>query len=448
MGIPALFISAISFERSDRANQVTAEVSKRYGGHQYVTGPILSVPYYLTQKTDIIEKGDYIIFPEDGNVDLSAVNVEIKKRSLFNVPVYRAKGNITAEFKSLGAKSSVQDRVLDWEKARILIGVSDPRGLTEDIFLQTGDERLKFEPAVLKNGYGPSIQALELTRHRHYNIKTRMDQKSGVNYLSVDVGALLPVSGLLKVSADINIGGATHLSVYPFAKSTKMKMRSNWGSPGFHGSFPPVAQEINPDGFSADWSIPYLARGIPGMGTADQVQLGSPMTVQFVPDLDPYRTVNRSLKYSILFIGMVFIAFFLFEIIVGIRVHPAQYVLIGLAQCIFYLLLLAFSEQIGFSPAFLISAAATIGLTALYAGWTFGSNKYAFRAAAVFALTYGLLYVLMRLQDFALMIGALASFFAIALIMYLTRNMDWYGATENLTSSVSVPRPKDKETRK
>jgi len=118
MGIPALMISAISFERSDRATQVTNEVSQRYGGHQYVTGPILSVPYYLTQKDELIEKGDYIIFPEDGMMDLSSVDVEIKKRSLFNVPVYRAKGKLTAQFDELGDQSQVNDRMLDWEKAR------------------------------------------------------------------------------------------------------------------------------------------------------------------------------------------------------------------------------------------------------------------------------------------------------------------------------------------
>jgi len=124
---------------------------------------------------------------------------------------------------------------------------------------------------------------------------------------------------------------------------------------------------------------------------------------------------------------LVFIAYFLFEVIVGVRVHPAQYILIGLAQSIFYLLLLAFAERIGFTGAFFISAGATIAATAGYAGAVFGHRKYIARAGFVFTLVYGLLYTLMRMQDFALMIGAIASFMAIAGTMYLTRNMDWYG---------------------
>ena len=135
----------------------------------------------------------------------------------------------------------------------------------------------------------------------------------------------------------------------------------------------------------------------------------------------------RDSKYSVLFIGLVFLAYFLFEVIVGVRVHPAQYILIGLAQSIFYLLLLAFAERIGFTAAFLISAGATISATAGYAGAVFGGREFMLRAGLVFALVYGLLYSLMRMQDFALMIGALASFIAIAMTMYLTRNLNWYG---------------------
>ena len=151
------------------------------------------------------------------------------------------------------------------------------------------------------------------------------------------------------------------------------------------------------------------------------------MSVNLASTLSPYQTVNRSLKYSVLFIGLVFLAYFLFEVIVGVRVHPAQYILIGLAQSIFYLLLLAFSERIGFGAAFAISAGCTIGATAGYAGAVFGGREYIYRAGSVFLLVYGLLYCLMRVQDFALMIGALASFLAVALTMYLTRHIDWYG---------------------
>ena len=131
-----------------------------------------------------------------------------------------------------------------------------------------------------------------------------------------------------------------------------------------------------------------------------------------------------------LFIGLVFLAYFLFETIIGVPVHPAQYILIGLAQSIFYLLLLAFSERVGFTGAFIIAAGLTIAATAGYAGAVFGHAKYRLRAGGVFLCVYGLLFALMRMQDFALMVGALASFTAIAATMYLTRHLDWYGLSE------------------
>ena len=150
------------------------------------------------------------------------------------------------------------------------------------------------------------------------------------------------------------------------------------------------------------------------------------MRVNFVTPLNPYQTVNRALKYAVMFIGLVFLAYFLMETLLGVRVHPAQYLLIGLAQAVFYLLLLAFAEQIGFTAAFTLSAIATVALTSLYAGAVFGRSLI-WKSAFVFGTVYALLFVLMRIQDFALMVGALVCFVAIAATLYLTRNLDWYG---------------------
>jgi inner membrane protein len=150
------------------------------------------------------------------------------------------------------------------------------------------------------------------------------------------------------------------------------------------------------------------------------------MQVHFVSPLNPYQTVNRALKYAVLFIGLVFLAYFLMETLLGVRVHPAQYLLIGVAQAVFYLLLLAFAEHIGFTLAFVLSAVATVVLTAGYAGAVFGRDLI-WKSAGVFGAVYALLFVLMRIQDFALMVGALISFVAIAATLYLTRDMDWYG---------------------
>ena len=159
------------------------------------------------------------------------------------------------------------------------------------------------------------------------------------------------------------------------------------------------------------------------------------MGVRFIREANPYQSVERALKYAAMFVGLVFLTYFLLEILSGARAHPAQYILVGLAQAIFYLLLLAFAERQGFDIAFFIAAVMTVALTSLYAASVFRSWAYGARAFAVLAGIYALIYTLMRLEDFALLAGALASFAAIALTMYVTRNIDWYGTRGRETAT-------------
>jgi inner membrane protein involved in colicin E2 resistance len=144
--------------------------------------------------------------------------------------------------------------------------------------------------------------------------------------------------------------------------------------------------------------------------------------------VDSYQSVNRSLKYTFLFEGLVFLTYFMFEVTSGKRVHPAQYVLVGVAQIIFFLLLLSLAEKVGFDAGFLIAGTATVGLLSVNAEWIFASRRLGLRALAVFCPLYGLIYVLLRLKDYALLVGAVASFVAVATAMYLTRKIDWYGS--------------------
>jgi len=162
--------------------------------------------------------------------------------------------------------------------------------------------------------------------------------------------------------------------------------------------------------------------------------------------VDSYRSVDRSLKYVILFLGLVFVTYFLFEATTGKRVHPAQYVLVGTAQLIFYLLLLSLSEKVGFDLAFLLAGGATVALLATNAGWVFVSRLQGTRAAVIFTLLYTLIYLLLRMEDDALLIGAIFSFLAVASVMYFTRNIDWYSSLSAMKapekpSAPLFPRP-------
>jgi inner membrane protein len=431
MAIPAMFISYIAFDRSNRADDVVREVSNTYGGPQTLTGPMLSVPYVgYDQDGRIDRRGDYIIFADAGVASFENIGTETRKRSLFRVPIFTADGKLNATFNDPKATQIDPGYELDWDRARLLIALSDVRGLKQDIDLSIEGSAVsrRFEPANSNNL--PRLSSnYEYAKTVHsFGVS---DLGGSHSYLAVSAADLIVEGQSLSVDVEMKLGGAKTFGVRPFARSTQVSLSSAWIAPGFVGDLPPDDRDINDDGFSAQWNVPYLRRGIRGHGStqilSELMSSRNMMGVNFVAKSNPYQTVNRALKYSVMFIGLVFLAYFLLEVIVGVPVHPAQYLLIGLAQAIFYLLLLAFSEHIGFVGAFIVSAGATIMATAGYAGAVFGHRKYILRTGVAFGIVYGLLFVLMRLQDFALMIGALTSFIAIAGTMFLTRNMNWYG---------------------
>jgi len=437
MGIPALFISIISYERSSRANEVTREVSQRYGGDQTVLGPILVAPYTTLDKDGAISRiGQYVVFAETGAANIDDLETKQQQRSLYKVTTYQANAKFKAAFDLPTDLDTLNvGRTIDWTRAQILIGMSDVRGLRDDVYLTGADgKRRQFEPALeadLANQIGSGARGDIYSKN--FSSAPTLMSGTGLQYMSVAVSDLLEARSF-EVTATLPINGAQKLSIAPFAKSTKASLSGDWPHPGFQGKYPPIDREITDTNFSAQWSVPFLARGMPGRGPADTLGLSAfnqrAMGVDLVQMVNPYQKVNRALKYAIMFIGLVFLSYFLFEVMIGIKVHAAQYVLIGLAQCIFYLLLLAFSEHIGFTAAFILAALATVGVTAAYAGAVFNGMKYAVRAGAIFAAVYLLLYVLMQIEDFALMVGAITSFLAIAGTMYLTRNVDWYGMTK------------------
>jgi inner membrane protein len=232
------------------------------------------------------------------------------------------------------------------------------------------------------------------------------------------------------VSANLHFSGAQRLAILAYGKSTHLTAEGDWASPGFDGAFLPVKRTLSAQGFSGEWSIPFIARGIPAEGTRTAVsaidQTG--MGISFVEMADTYQSVNRSLKYALLFIGLLFLSYFVFEATAGKRIHPAQYVLVGLAHMIFYLLLLSLAERIGFDLGFLVAGGATVVLLSANAGWIFASRVQGLRALFAFGLLYFSIYVLLRLEDNALLVGAVASFLAVAAAMYFTRNIDWYSS--------------------
>lgn len=417
MIIPALFVFALVNERRSRADEVTREVSSNVGGRQTFLGPTLAIPYDIPAQTknDQTVHGTYFVFPAPAAAMLKT-NTEERHRSLFRVPVFKADVKLDAAFDLTGVPAAApQGAVLDWSRAEIVVGVTDARGALADALLTIDGKTETMVPA--------------RTSER---ISAGHDQGHEVNLtlFGANAGESAKPGNQFSVSSTLRFSGAQRIAVLAYGKTTRVTAQGDWASPSFDGGFLPVERTVSKAGFTAEWSIPFIARGVRAEGPANTITglQATDLGISFVEMADPYQSVNRSLKYVPLFLGLVFLAYFVFEVTSGKRVHPAQYILVGFAQIIFYLLLLSLAERIGFDLGFLIAGAATVVLLAVNAGWIFASRAHGLRAFVIFALLYGLIYMLLRLEDNALLVGAVASFLAVAAAMYFTRFVDWYSS--------------------
>lgn len=449
MTIPGLFVWALIKDRSDRSEGVVEEVSQLQGGAQQVLGPLLIAPYVIPSATKDggTSTGWYVVSPETGAATVK-VKADTLRRGIFDVPVYRAVADIDAAFGPIPAQEDLPPgATVDWSKAQIVVGFSDLRGAKSDVAATlttpAGATRLQFSPASgIDLGRVTAIAGDDASSYRRRRGSEAGDgERFGL--VSAPAGALIASAQGGALKANLTFTGAQRLSVMPFAKSTRVSIVGDWPAPKFDGGFLPETRSLADDGFKASWSVPFMARGLAasGAGGLSLTELGNKdLGVTFTRINNPYQNVMRALKYAVMFVGLVFLTFFVFEALSGTRLHPAQYVLIGLAQMVFYLLLLSLSEYIGFDAGFAIAAVATVLLIGLYAGAAFRARRYRIQAMVVFTIVYGLIYLLMRLEDFALLAGSIAAFVGLTAAMWLTRRIDWYGGkVEAQTAPATQP---------
>ncbi|MDR3793537.1 MAG: cell envelope integrity protein CreD [Terracidiphilus sp.] len=417
MTIPSLFVVWLVSDRSQRAATVVNEISGHVGGQQTFLGPTLAIPFVIPARSasDVVKRSVYLVFPTEGSTNVQ-VSTEERRRSLFKVPVYQANLKMDATFDLSGVPAELPEgAVLDWNRAELVVGVTDARGAAADATIAAGSKAATLVPAATST---------EMT------FGNDVSQRVRLTLFGTYASTLAKPGAQFRVSANLHFTGAQRIALLAYGKSTRFAVQSNWPNPSFDGGFLPASRTISPSGFTGQWSVPFIARGVRAEGPIDTItgleaaQLG----VSLVEVADPYQSVNRALKYVLLFLGLVFLSYFVFEVTTGKHVHPAQYILVGVAQIIFYLLLLSLAERVGFDWGFLIAGGATAGLLAANAGWIFHSRLQGLRALAVFSLLYGLIYLLLRLEDNALLVGAVASFVAVAAAMYFTRKIDWYSS--------------------
>jgi len=409
MMIPTIFISDLVQERQGRNESVVREVDSRWAMAQTLSGPYIYLPYKM-MATDGSGKPNGItnhllIIPENKNVT-GKINHELRERSIYKVLLYRSSLSDQGNF-LLNLPKEITPEQVQWSDAQICFGISDFKGIEEKLVIRFNGTDKELAPGLpTTDSIGKGLSAPVLLS-------------------AADLGR--PII----YQMNIKIKGSQMLHFVPLSGNSHYALESGWPNPSFDGSNLPAERNVTKDGFTAAWN--FNKANLP-FGTVlndfkfDQSALAFGITM--IEPADQYAKTNRSIKYAILIIGLTFSLFFIIELMQHKPIHPVQYVLIGLALVIFYSLLLAISEFVRFDYAYLIASLGTILLIGLYAKAHFNSWKSSGIFSVVLTLLYGFIFVLIRLEDTALLVGSIGLFIILALTMYASKKVNWYGNTE------------------
>ncbi len=439
MTIPVFFVGSIIDARADYNRQTRSEIGREWGGQQQLSGPVLVIPVQKTigvrDKIEILDlitgqqmKDDndkplfrykdvertyqqdpVYIYPDDLKIDVES-QTQQRQRGIFTVPVYSAQAKMQFDFPYDKATKILKSKeVLVWGKAEIRFHVSSNRALRGETELLADGVALPLEPFAGSNHGKGGVMALtgDPREHEAYRLT-------------------------------LGLNGTEALEFTPVGRTSEVIVSSDWAHPEFRGSFLPDGYEVSEAGFTANWLIPHLARSLPQVSredTDETARHSSGFGVGFYQPNDFYQKAYRAARYGMLFIGLTFLTIFLVEGAATRPTHPVQYILVGLAQSAFFLLMLALSEQIGFGAAYLVSAGATVGLITCFGAVALRLGKRALVLGLAQAALYAVMYLILRSADYALLAGSILLFAAIAGTMYATRDEDWYGDPERRAKS-------------
>lgn len=346
-------------------------------------------------------------------------DMQPRARGLYQVNTFLMADKLVARF---APGNQIQGKpegasVRHCDAPRLILPLSDPRGI-RSAALQVDGKALPLEPGTGHAVYSRGLQSKPLP------------------------AAMADSSAAMEVVVQLQLMGTERLAFVPLGGTNQVSMQADWPHPSFGGNFLPLSREISDQGFSASWSIPALAssarqsfvqeRALCSLAAAntDDSPEGSQCLEQFgtsfIDPVNPYSLSDRATKYGVLFIVLTFVAVAMFEVLKKLRVHPVQYLLVGSALCIFFLLLISLSEHLGFNQAYAIAASACVLLLGYYASHILGSLRRGLPFAALIAVMYGLLFVLLQLEQTALAVGSIALFAVLAVVMVATRKVDWY----------------------
>ena len=438
--LPVARVRSLIYEREGRRGEVAREVTRVWGEAQTLNGPILNVQVRqwiegrpghgaaegmvlgpsvsgkakAKSSTDAEEPGTELTRAwESSIVHLlprqltwrGRVVPQIRYRGIFEVIVYETHLEAAGVFEIPDLEAP--DREVDWETADLVLGISDVRGLQERVELRWQDQEVDLLPGT---GGAPFVQ-------------------SGV-FSRIPGEERLAPGTRIPFSFELVLRGSDQLLFVPSGAETHVELASPWASPSFVGAFLPDRRQVSDTGFSASWQVPLFGRSFPSQWSGNPELAGafesSAFGVGLLLPVDAYQQSERAVKYAVLFIVLTFGTFFLLELLSPVRLHAVQYLLVGFAQTLFYVLLLALSEHLGFGRAYALAAAATVGLIASYSRSILASRRRALVVLGCLGLLFGYLYVLLQLEDYALLVGASGLFVALAVTMLATRHLDWF----------------------
>ncbi len=450
--IPQLMVWGMVSERENNAKSVQRGIASSWGLAQNVKGPFLVIPFIEKQTTIVdgkpverLVERRAIFLPDDLHIK-GKVKSKVLRRSIYEATVYNADLTISGRFATPDIKKIAPNAVeIRWRDAVFALALSSVSGLKETASLELDKDRnIAFEPSLGMPGAG-----------RMSGIHARLFEAR-----AREAAALSAFS----FSTRLTFAGSQALRFSPAGRNTTVSLSSDWPHPSFEGAFLPKNRTISARGFEVDWEVPHLARSIPQswVGSDFQVFNGFPdnaarsirrkgglgpkmlssmsggrsmdqfgrtmFGVKFYIPLDYYDLVNRALKYGLMFLLTAFAGVFVMELLSGKRIHAVQYLFVGVMMVFFYILLLSLSEHIGFFNAYLISSLATGGMLSLYVGKIHQSRNKGLIMMGIFLLIYGFLYMILRLEDYALLAGALLGFVMLSATMFLTLKVDWSGA--------------------
>jgi len=413
--IPSALVQNLISERAARQDEMIKDVSDKWSGSQLIRGPVLVLPYkkhvkYVDDNKKDVEK-DVIenIYVLPDNLHIKAqLKTEILHRGIFDVAVYNTVIKVTGNFAPADLKAlNIIPAQLVPDKARLAFSISDLKGLKTNPLINAAGQQVQAEPI----------------------FDTQSPFTSGLQ-ANIDLTNAKP--GEIPFDFSLDLKGSDELSFLHLGKTTEVEAQGNWASPSFDGRYLPDTRTIDSGGFSAKWRMLFYNRPYPQQWIENDTLLTNPKKeadasfgVKLRLPVDQYQKTMRTAKYSLLIILLTFISLFLTEVIRKQKIHPFNYLLIGAAMVIYYSLLLSFSEQIGFNAAYLLASVATVALITIFIGSLLKNLKAAVLFGFILSVFYLFIFVIIQLEDYALIIGSIALFIIIGMLMYFSRKINW-----------------------